>query len=140
MNYNAAFFGLFENIFKLMKTEYGEDKALFIFTQLMEMGLSKSYGNNFVKGDCLEFERKVSERDMAVGLRVGFELIQENKLVYRFFDDPFPNLKGMIDFKKLDKCYMRFKINYFLGEEWDYETTKHLWNGDECIEHIIYKK
>lgn len=139
MNYNSAFFGLFENVFKLMQTEQGEKNALDFFTKLMEMGLSKSYGNDFIRGDYKEFERKVSERDAAVGLRVEFELMPDNKLVYRFYDDPFPNLKGLVEFKELDRCYMGFKVKYFLGEEWDYETTKHFWKGDECIEHIIYK-
>ncbi len=42
MNYNSAFFGLFENVFKLLKSEYGEDKALDFFARLMESGLYKS--------------------------------------------------------------------------------------------------
>ena len=63
MNYNSAFFGLFENIFKLLKSEYGEEKALDIFGKLMATGLSKSYGTDFKKGQPSEFIRLVGERD-----------------------------------------------------------------------------
>jgi len=140
MNYNAAFFGLFENVFKLLKEEYGEDRALEHFSTLMERGLSKSYGANLKKGDPVEFERLVAERDKLVGLHVEFPCVTDEQLVYQFHDDPFPNLKGYVDPHKLDHCYMNFKVQYILGSEWDYKTTKHLWNGDACTEHVIYKK
>lgn len=137
MNYNSAFFGLFENVFKLLKAEYGEAKALDMFTKLMEMGLSKSYGKDFQFGKSSEFERIVSERDRVVGLRVEFPLVTENKIVYQFHDDPFPNLKGEVSHNDLDKCYLQFKINYILGAGWEYKTTKHLWDGDLFTQHEI---
>ena len=139
-NYNAAFFGLFENVFKLLKEEYGEDRALEHFSTLMERGLSKSYGTNLKKGDPAEFERLVAERDKLVGLHVEFPRVTDHELVYQFHDDPFPNLKGYVDHHKLDRCYMNFKVQYILGPEWDYKTTEHLWNGDAYTEHVIYKK
>ena len=83
-NYNAAFFGLFENVFKLLKEEYGEEKALEHFTTLMERGLSKSYGSDFKKGDPKEFERLVAERDRLVGLRVEFPKMSEDEFIYQF--------------------------------------------------------
>jgi hypothetical protein len=138
MHYNAAFFGLFENVFKLLNIEYGEDKALSHFSKLMEMGLSKSYGKDFIYGEPMEFKRIVSERDKLVGLHVEFPVISKNKIIYQFFDDPFPNLKGLVEAEKLDKCYLSFKINYLLGKEWMYKTNKHLWNGDAYTEHEIY--
>lgn len=138
--YNVAFFGLFENVFKLLKEEYGEERALELFTVLMERGLSKSYGVDFKQGDPSEFARLVAERDRLVGLRVEFPEIAESKLVYQFHDDPFPNLKGLVDPQKLDRCYMNFKVQYILGPGWDYETTKHLWRGDKYTEHVITKK
>ena len=55
-------------------------------------------------------------------------------------DDPFPNLKGHVDPQKLDASYMNFKLKYLLGDDWEYKMTKHLWNGNDCIEHYIYKK
>lgn len=140
MNYNTAFFGLFENIFKLTKIEFGETKALEIFARLMEMGLSKSYGLDFIKGQPDEFKRIVAERDNLVGLRVGFPSVSPTEIIYRFYDDPFPNLKGLVDPLKLDNCYMSFKLNYILGEGWEYTTTKHIWSGDEFTEHRIHKK
>lgn len=138
-NYNAAFFGLFENVFKLLKEEYGEARSLEHFSSLMERGLSKSYGSDFQKSDPNEFKRLVSERDRLVGLRVEFPEILPDRLVYQFYDDPFPGLKGHVEPNKLDRCYMHFKVQYILGPEWDYKTTKHLWNGDICTEHLIYK-
>ena len=139
MSFNGAFFGLFENVFKLLKNEYGESRALEMFARLMEMGLTKSYGKDFRFGDPIEFERLVSERDRLVGLRVEFPQVTENKIVYQFHDDPFPNLKGEVNHKDLDKCYLLFKINYILGDKWEYKTTKHLWDGDSFTEHEIYK-
>jgi len=140
VNYNAAFFGLFENTFKLLKREYGEDVALKHFTELMEQGLSKSYGEDFEKGSPENFKQLVGERDELVGLRVEFPTVTSNEIIYRFLDDPFPNLRQEIKSNLLDQCYMNFKVKYILGDEWDYTTNKHLWNGDEYTEHRIYKK
>ena len=139
MKYNAAFFGLFENTFKLLKNEYGEEKSLELFSILMETGLSKSYGTSFKKGDAFEFERLVSERDNMVGLHVAFPSTTMNELIYQFHDDPFPNLKGHVDYQKLDKCYMNFKVQYLLGQSWNYKTTKHIWLGDDYTEHHVFR-
>src|SRR3990167_4440228 len=128
--YNAAFFQLYENWFKLLKKEFGENKAINLFRKTMEIGLSKAYGNNFKKGSTSEFARLVGERDNNVGLLVKFPEISENKLVYQFHTDPFPNLKNEISAKKLDCTYITFKVNYILGEEWHYKNTTHFWNGD----------
>ena len=138
MNYNTAFFGLFENVFKLLKSEYGESKALVLFSKLMELGLSKSYGNDFKKGDPYEFMRIVSERDKLVGLHVEFPFISANQIIYQFHDDPFPNLKEVVNHVDLDTCYLNFKINYILGDDWSYRTIKHLWNCDGYTDHEIY--
>lgn len=139
MNYNSAFFGLFENVYKLLKSEYGKEEALNLFSSLMEMGLSKSYGSDFQKGQPSEFVRLVGERDKLVGLRVEFPVITENEIIYQFYDDPFPNLKGFVEANDLDRCYMNFKVKNILGGDWDYKTTKHIWLGDDYTEHLIYK-
>lgn len=140
MDYNFPFFGLFENVFKLLKSEYGEEKALELFAKLMATGLSKSYGIGFEKGLTSEFERLVGDRDKLVGLRVGFPKVIEDELVYQFYDDPFPNLKGFVNPQDLDRCYMSFKVRYILGENWDYKTMKHIWHGDNYTEHVLYRK
>lgn len=140
MKYNAAFFGLFENTFLLLKKEFGEEKALELFTRLMETGLSKSYGKDFEKGNTQEFQRLVQERDNLVGLHVEFPVVGDKQLTYQFHDDPFPNLKGHVSPQLLDQCYMNFKVKYILGDEWEYKTTKHLWNGDGYTEHQITLK
>lgn len=134
-----AFFGLFENTFKLLKQEFGMEKALSLFRQLMQTGLEKAYGNDFVKGQPKEFERIVSLRDKMVGLHVVFPKVDENTIVYQFHDDPFPNLKGHVDESLLDQSYIDFKINYILGTGWQYHTTKHFWWGDSYTEHVITK-
>ncbi|EKD70765.1 MAG: hypothetical protein ACD_46C00406G0004, partial [uncultured bacterium] len=100
--YNAAFFQLYENWFKLLKKEFGENKAIDLFRKAMETGLSKAYGDSFEKGLTSEFARLVGERDNNVGLLVKFPEISENKLVYQFHTDPFPNLKNEIAPQKLD--------------------------------------
>jgi len=139
MHYNAPFFGLFENIFKLIKDDFGEEKAIEYFSKLMAVGLSKSYGSNFEKGDPNSFKNLVSERDLAVGLRVEFPIVSENEIVYRFLDDPFPNLRGLIKYDSLESCYMQFKVDYLLGDNWTYTTEMHIWDGDEYIQHRITK-
>lgn len=136
--YNSAFFGLYENFFKVMSDELGLDRALAIFTKTMEMGLKKSYDlYGFVKGDPESFSRVIKERDNFVGINVEFPEILKNKIIYRFYTDPFPNLKGIVHYSLLDKTYLNFKINYLLGPEWVYNTNKHIWLGDKYSEHVI---
>ena len=137
--YNAAFFGLYENWFKLLKNEFGENKAINLFRKAMETGLSKSYGNNFKKGLTSEFARLVGERDNDVGLLVKFPEISENKLVYQFHTDPFPNLKNEVASQQLDDTYIAFKVKYILGDDWNYKNTTHIWNDDTYTEFVIFK-
>lgn len=137
--YNAAFFGLYENWFKLLKQEFGENKALNLFRKAMEAGLSKAYGTNFKKGLTSEFARLVGERDNNVGLIVTFPEISKNKLVYQFHTDPFPNLKNEVTSQQLDDTYIAFKVRYILGDDWKYKNTTHLWNNDNCTEFVIFK-
>ena len=135
--YNAAFFTLYESWFKLLKSEFGEDKALELFRKIMEMGLAKAYGNIFTKGIPSEFVRLVGERDNNVGLLVKFPEVTDNKLVYQFYTDPFPNLKTEVSYSKLDDTYMSFKIRHFLGDQWKYKISKHIWDGDSYTEFVI---
>lgn len=137
---NLAFFGLYENLFIVLKEELGEEMALSIFRKIMEKGLKTAYDKmGFEKGNRNDFVRVLTERDNSVGLRVEFPEITENKIVYRFNDDPFPGLKGIVEKKKLDDTYIAFKIKHVLGDKWRYKNTKHFWNGDECTEFIIEK-
>jgi hypothetical protein len=137
--YNAAFFTLYENWYKLLKKELGESSALDLFRKTMAAGLTKAYGNNFKKGLPTEFVRLVEERDNNVGLQVKFPEVSDKKLVYQFYTDPFPNLKNEVSPELLDDTYIDFKIKYILGEEWQYKNTSHLWNGDSCTEFVIFK-
>lgn len=137
--YNTAFFGLYENWFKLLKKEFGENKAIDLFRKAMETGLSKAYGDNFKKGLTSEFAKLVGERDNNVGLLVKFPEISETKLIYQFHTDPFPNLKNEVIPQKLDDTYIAFKVRYILGDDWSYKNTTHLWNGDICTEFVISK-
>ena len=138
-DYNSAFFGLFENLFLCLKEEYGEDFALKLFRKIMAKGLGGAYGESFEKGCPDEFARLVGDRDNNVGLRVSFPIIEKDKVVYQFHDDPFPGLKGKVKANELVDTYMNFKVKTILGQDWSYKITKHIWNGDECTEVIIVK-
>lgn len=141
MGYNKAFFGLYENVFLILKNEFGEEKALDLFSKIMCFGLKKSYdASSFRKGTARDFAKVVGIRDKSVGLKVSFPKIENSTITYRFLADPFPNLKGKVDSHKLDETYMRFKVKYLLGTNWQYKTTKHIWKGDSFTEYVISKK
>lgn len=136
--YNAAFFGLYENVFIILEENLGEERALDLFRQVMEKGLKKAYDNSgFTREDPQDFVRVVGERDRNVGLHVEFPEVTKDRIIYQFHTDPFPNLRDEVESKKLDGTYMAFKVRYLLGEDWAYETTKHLWGGDKFTEHVI---
>jgi hypothetical protein len=139
--YNAAFFTLYENFFLILKENLGEEKTLELLGKVLERGLGRSYDSmGFQKGSPQDFARVIKARDEGVGLHVEFPEIGENRIIYRFHTDPFPNLKGQVDPGKLDATYMAFKVRYLLGEGWSYSTTKHLWRGDSFTEHVIARK
>jgi hypothetical protein len=138
--YNTAFFSLYENLFLVLKDNFGEEKALELFRQIMEKGLKKAYDSSgFQRGNPQEFARVVGARDESVGLYVKFPEVTENRIVYQFHTDPFPGLKGHVALEKLDDTYMAFKVRYLLGENWSYTTTKHIWR-DEFTEHVITRQ
>ncbi|MCX6773505.1 MAG: hypothetical protein NTY68_00715 [Candidatus Micrarchaeota archaeon] len=137
---NAAFFGLYENLFIVLKEELGEEKALEMFRRIMERGLKAAYdASSFERGNENSFVSTLKQRDESVGLRVNFPVVTKNKIIYQFLDDPFPGLKNAVDFHKLDDTYISFKVRYLLGEGWTYKTTKHIWKNDPYIEHVITK-
>jgi len=139
--YNAAFFSLYSNLFKVLKEEFGEEKAFELFTKVMVRGLKNAYdAMGFTKGNPKDFARVLKARDESVGLKVEFPQVNENKVIYQFHTDPFPQLKGFVDAEKLDATYMKFKVEYLLGFEWNYKTTKHIWKGDKYTEHVIERK
>lgn len=138
--YNAAFFGVYENLYKVLYNKFGEGEAVEYFRAVMEMGLKKAYDAlSFQRGNVYDFVRILEERDNSVGLLVKFPEVKENRVIYQFYIDPFPGLKGLIPYHKLDDTYINFKINYLLGSDWHYETTKHLWEGDPYTEFTIIK-
>ena len=141
MEYNKAFFELYENVLLVLQEESDEEKALETFSKIMRFGLKKAYdASGFEKGSPKDFAKIVGERDTRVGLKVSFPEVTKNKIVYRFHTDPFPGLKGKVDAGKLDATYMQFKVEYLLGPKWSYETTSHLWKGGSFTEHTISKK
>lgn len=139
--YNGAFFRLYENTFFVLRDEFGEKSTLKILSRVLAKGLGEAYdAMNFTPGDPKEFKRVLSERDKAVGLVVAFPEVTNTKIVYQFHTDPFPGLRGQLEYADLDATYIPFKIKYVLGDNWEYVTTKHLWRGDPHTEHIIRKK
>lgn len=137
--YNSAFFGLFQNLYLVAKERYGDADAISLFTTVMEKGLKAAYADDFVKGSIDSFIEAVGNRDNNVGLEVKFVKDVNDTLVYEFYTDPFPLLKEEIQSATLDATYMNFKVKHLLGDDWSYSTAKHLWNGDECTQHIIKK-
>ena len=138
---NTAFFAYIQNNFIVCKEMFGKEKALEIMAKSLEIGLKGAYDNSgFTRGNPQDFTRVLKERDNAVGLHVEFPEISENKIVYRFHDDPFPNLKEHATAEEIDGTYMKFKVIYLLGDGWTYKTTKHLWNVDEYTEYVIERK
>ena len=141
VEYNRAFFGLYENLFIVLKERLGEEKALELFSQVMERGLGQAYdAMGFQKGRPEDFARVIRERDESVGLRVQFPEVSGRRIVYRFLTDPFPRLKGQVDPAKLCGTYMDFKVSHLLGEGWGYRMSTHIWDGDPFTEFVIEKK
>ena len=141
VGFNTPFFNLYENLYLVLREAYNEQQALILFKRIMEKGLKKAYDVlGFKKGDPDSFREVITSRDNSVGLTVNFPEISETKIIYQLCADPFANLKGVVDHSLLDSTYINFKIEYLLGNNWFYNTTKHLWQGDHCIEFIICKK
>lgn len=139
--YNEPFFRLYENLFLVLKQDLGEENALKLFRKVMEKGLEEAFDSmGFQKGNPQDFARIIGERESSLGLDTRFPEVSENKIVYQFHTDPIPRLKGHVDNKKIDDTYMAFKLEYLLGKDWDYTTTKHIWHGDKFTEHVIIKK
>ena len=141
MMYNAAFFGVHEAYFLVLKEEYRETAALDVMRRVMELSLGKAYMSmGFTKGVPEDFVRCVGERDKSVGLQIEFPVVSVNRIIYRFLTDPFPGLKGHVPPEKLDDTYMKFKVEFLLGKDWRYKTTKHMWKGGPFTEHVIERK
>ena len=138
--YNPAFYNSLTAVVLVLKKKYGEEQAIEVMREVFSSRLKGVYDKlGFTKGSPKDFARVVGENDRMLGLEV--ELFVENsKIIYRFKTDPFPNLKGHIDREKFDDAYLRFKVEYLLGQDWTYKTTKHFWKGDPCTEHVIEKK
>ena len=140
-NFNTPFFSLYENMYLILQEECGEQEALSLFKKVMTKGLKKAYDAiSFHKGDPKSFQEVITARDNSVGLVVSFPEVKYNKIICQLCIDPFANLKGIVKHNLLDSTYIDFKIEYLLGDGWFYNTTKHFWKGDTCIEFIIQKQ
>lgn len=138
--YNKAFFSLYEDTFLILKAKLGLAETLATVADIFQTNLGRGFDQmEFRKGRTEDFVRVISARDASVGLDVRFPEVSERGLVYQFFTDPFPNLKGAVEHAALDATYMNFKVQRLLGEGWSYRTTKHLWDGDPCTEHVIQR-
>ena len=138
--HNTAFFNGLTAVVLALKKRYGEEEAIDVMSEVFSTRLKGVYDKlGFTKGSPEDFCRVVGENDRMLGLEVELFLDGE-KIIYRFKTDPFPNLKGHVDPETFDDAYMRFKVEYLLGPDWGYKTTKHLWRGDPYTEHLIEKK
>lgn len=135
--YNAPFFKLYEAFFLKLKEKFGA-QGIEIWKETMREALFKSYLASGAKngGGVDEFIKYVKERDESVGLKVSFEKTN-NGFIYRFYTDPFPGIKGEIDWEIIVDAYLSTKRDFFLGLNWNYQTTKHIWEGDSFTEHVF---
>ncbi len=138
--YNAPFFNGLTAVVLALKKRYGEDQAIEVMRDVFSSRLKGVYDKlGFTKGSPEDFVRVVGENDRMLGLEAGL-FLEKGKIIYRFKTDPFPNLKGHVNPTNFDDSYLRFKVEYLLGKNWSYKTTKHLWGGNSCTEHVIEKK
>lgn len=138
--YNAPFFSLYENLFLILKEEYGEQPALYLFKKIMEKGLKSACDKQgYIKGSPNSFQEVIETRDKNVGLIVKFPIVEPKKIIYQFHTDPFKNLKGIVNHELLDRTYIDFKVKYLLGDDWGYKTTSHFWKDDPYTEFTIEK-
>ncbi len=138
--YNAAFYNGLTAVVLALKKRYGEAAAIDVMREVFSSRLKAVYDSlDFVKGSTRDFVRVIRANDESLGLVVEFPEVTDDRIVYRFHTDPFPNLKGQVDPTKFDDSYLRFKVEYVLGDDWTYRTTKHLWKGDPFTEHVIKK-
>ncbi len=140
VKYNAPFFNGLTAVVLALKKRYGEEQAIDVMREVFSARLKGVYDRlGFTKGKLEDFIRVVAENDRMLGLEVEL-FLESEKIIYRFKTDPFPNLKGHVDPENFDDAYLRFKVEYLLGTDWDYRTTKHLWRGDPFTEHVIERK
>lgn len=122
-----------EELILLLRDFSREDTVLKLISKSIEKNLPTLVGKDlpalFVlidakrNGGMAEFIRCVSQIDEALGLIVQLEGEGlRDQFRYRVYTKkhPFPNLKGHVDQPKLDEAFLRFKIEYFLGPNWDY--------------------
>ncbi|MBI4182153.1 MAG: hypothetical protein HY520_04265 [Candidatus Aenigmarchaeota archaeon] len=140
MERNAPFFTFAEQTFLTLREGLGEDRALAFLRAIFARGLGAAYDRaGFQRGSTQDFARVVGERDGALGLAVSFPVVTPDKLVYRFHTDPFPGLRGQVAPERLDATYLPFKVQHLLEPGWTWETTRHLWRGDPCTEHVLQR-
>lgn len=139
VEYNLAFFKLYERFFLKLNEKFGK-KGIDIWKETMRDTLIAAYCESGAKenGGMDDFIKYVGERDKSVGLQVTFKRTREG-FIYRFYNDPFPGLKGQVDWKIIVDSYLSAKRDFFLGKQWVYYTPKHIWDGDEYIEHVFKK-
>lgn len=139
--YNAPLFGAYATVFLVYRKIHGEEKALEFMSRLPPIILGPAYDKmGFQRGNTKDAARVIGERDASVGLNVAFPVIEPHRLVYEFHTDPFPMLIKEVDPRVFDRWYMVFKVEYLLGDNWDYETPEHIWDNGEITRHVITRR
>ena len=139
--YNKAMFATYASGYLLFKELHGETAALKFMRTWFERNLKPAYeAMDIVRGSTADAARVIGARDAAVGLDVRFPVIEKQRLVYEFHTDPFPMLRGLVNPRVFDNCYMGFKIAFLLGNAWTYTTPEHIWENGRVTRHVIKKE
>lgn len=137
---DEAYFKSLESAYLEYEKAAGTPAAIEALGRTMAQHLKLAYDRvGFVKGDPQQFVRAVRLRDQAVGIEAEMVSEEGRRIIYRILEDPFSGLKGKIDREALDATYMRFSVDYLLGEGWTYRAARHMWLGHAFIEYRIEK-
>jgi hypothetical protein len=141
--FNSAFLKAVEaRTLNLLRTESRED-ALKFLSNSMRTSLTDSFKN--MGAPALSgkwaFKKYVAEVDKLAGLRVEFidNTNPDGKFEYIMHNDAFPKLNNIFDVSPFSVAEIGTKINYFLGPEWSYIISKHVWNDEDESRYLIYK-
>lgn len=137
----GMFFWMMESYKALRESgEEGIKKWQDIITKSLHAGFEKQGAKCNSGPDA--FLKFVVERDKALGLEAGGEIIDSNSFAY-WIKDPFLPLKESMTLKDYENIstlgYVEAKKQFFVSE-FNVKMTKNMWKGDEISEWIFERE